>query len=422
MTRQEAVAPTPQQAIGQTSESRMTVPRRTHQTAGGAAMPVRGGATAVQSVPAATNQASVTEPVVQHGQVITPQQAQDIANGFTQQMQQRADARQASDRHQNNPLDPMNRMFNPVAQQQPQQSSGKVNQAAEQVPQVTNLAGLAEALERTRKAVDDATESEEDKKAREKREKRQKLLATIGDGLGAFHEAYSHMMGQKPMTSGSLSAAQEARVEALGLKRDKKYKDALDNYLKVIDMQRKNEYYNSLAETRKAQQESLERDRTEKRKMQQEKNQAYINLQEAKRQNELEKSDYYTAYLAALNNGADIETAKAYANQEVVRLANEREAQEQAIAKAKENSYNAKASQSNAAANASNARAAKTRAGGSSGGTYTTVSDKTEYDKKGNVKGRTVTKTTKSKGGSGSGGSSSSKKPKRKRTNVNWNK
>lgn len=309
---------------------------------------------------------------------------------------------------------------------QPQQSSGTVNQpGADQVPQVTNLAGLAEALERTKKAVDEATESEEDKKAREKREKRQALMAKIGDGLGAFHEAYSHMMGTKPMTSGSLSAAQEARVRALGLQRDQEYKNALDNYLKVLEMQRKEDYYNSIAETRRAQQESLDRDRAEKRSMQQEKNNAYIKLMEAKRQNELEKSDYYTAYLAALNSGADKETAKTYANQEVVRLANEREAQEQAVAKAKENSYNAQANQRNAAAKASNARADKTRAGGSAGGGATTTTQtKVVYDRNGNVKGRTETTTTKKKGG-GSGGSSRGRgngNNSQKRTNVNWKK
>jgi len=327
------------------------------------------------------------------------------ATAYAQTMQQKNAAlqqkRMATDRHQNS-ADPTTQMFNAVRPQQPQQSGGTVNQTTpNQVSQVADFAGLREAMERTKQAVDEATESEADKQAREKREKRQALMAKIGDGLGAFHEAYSHMMGTKPMTSGSMSAAQEARVRALGLERDKKYKDALDNYIKVLEMQRKNDYYNSLADTRRAQQESLERDRTEKRKMQQEKNQAYINLMEAKRQNELEKSDYYTAYLNALNNGADVETAKVYANQEVVRLANEREAQDQAIAKAKENSYNAQANQRNAAAGASNARAAKTRAGGSSGGTVTTTSDKVVYDKRGNVKGRTVTTTTKRKGGSG---------------------
>lgn len=344
---------------------------------------------------------------------------------FKQGVQQRADARQQqslANNREKNSANPMLRGNRPQQPQQPQQSSGTVNQpGADQVPQVTDLAGLGEALERTRRAVDEARESEEDKQARERREKRQMLMAKLGDGLSAFHNAYSYMRGIKPMTSGSMSAQTEARIKALGLERDKKYNDALDNYLKVLDIQRKEDYYNSLAETRRAQQESLDRDRTEKRKMQQEKNQAYINLQEAKRQNELEKSDYYTAYLAALNNGADIDTAKAYANQEVVRLAEEREAQEQAIAKAKENSYNAQANQRNAAANASNARADKTRAGGSSsGGTVTTTSDKTVYDKNGNVKGRTVTTTTKKKGGSGK--SSNKNNSGKKRTGVNWNK
>ena len=43
----------------------------------------------------------------------------------------------------------------------------------------------------------------EDIEKEQRKEKRDALLATIGDGLGAFHEAYSHMRGVQPMTSGT---------------------------------------------------------------------------------------------------------------------------------------------------------------------------------------------------------------------------
>ena len=485
MTRQEAVKPTPEQAAGQLSATRMTIPRRTHQTTGGAAMPVPRSAAGVQA-PAASTAPVAPQQTPQSGAMVNPdggrqqmfqqavqnaqqqpgtmqeamtspalQPAVDKAKELAQQSEQaRAAAAQgAVDAQKEQQWMSGQRRMNGDGQQElqqgagttaadratrqmtpggdvvpgftvahPQQSSGTVNHGdADAQPQVASMDDLIGYLrKKSRDKLAEADETPEQKAAREKREKRERLLATIGDGLGAFHEAYSYMRGIKPMTSGSLSAAQEARVRALGLERDKKYSDALENYLKVLDAQRKEDYYKSIADTRRAQQESLDRDRTEKRKMQQEKNQAYINLMEAKRQNELEKSDYYTAYLNALNSGADIETAKAYANQEVVRLANEREAADAAVKQSKVDANKAQANQRNAAANASNARADKTRAGGSSSGTTTTTT--TTYDKNGNVKGTKV--TTKSKGNGGSRRSSSGKKNGngKKPTNVNWKK
>lgn len=369
-----------------------------------------------------------SEPVAQPGQVITPQQAKDVVDKVTHDIQQRADARKqeelARNRHQNS-ADPMNRLFNPVNPQQPQQSSGTVNQpGVDQVPQVTNLAGLAEALERTKKAVDEATESEEDKKAREKREKRQALMAKIGDGLGAFHEAYSHMMGTKPMTSGSLSAAQEARVRALGLQRDQEYKNALDNYLKVLEMQRKEDYYNSIAETRRAQQESLDRDRAEKRRETERLNNARIDLYNARKGKYLDESSYTLAYNNAIASGLpESEAIKAglAASAESQRVLAE---QQQRESDAKVKAGEALGNQRNAAANASNARADKTRAGGSAGGGATTTTQtKVVYDRNGNVKGRTETTTTKKKGSGGSGGSSRGRgngNNSKKKTNVKW--
>lgn len=414
LTRQEAVAPTPQQAIAQTAAPRhiaapanaVEIPRRTHQTAGGAtAMPV----------------GAATQPV-QPAQVITPQQAKDAVNSVAQGIQQRADARRqeelAMNRHQNS-ADPMNRMFNPVNPQQPQQSSGIVNQAgADQQPQVADMNDLLAYLARdSKRKLDEETETDEQKAAREKREKRQALLAKIGDGLGAFHEAYSYMMGNKPMTSGSLSAAQEARIKALGLERDKKYKDALDNYIKVLETQRKEDYYKSIADTRRAQQESLDRDREEKRKMQKETNDARVALYKARMGKYLDESSYTLAYNNAIASGySEADAIKAglaasAANQE--ELARQQKAESDAKVKAGE----AQANQRNAAANASNARAAKTKAGGrSSGSTYTTTT--TTYDKNGKVKGTKV--TTKTPGGSRSSKKPTSRSNSKKKTNVKW--
>lgn len=361
----------------------------------------------------------------QPGQVITQQQAKDAVNRVAQGIQQRADARKqeelARNRHQNS-ADPMNRMFNPVNPQQQQPTAQVATQvAAAQQPQVADMNEMLAYLARdSKQKLDDVTETPEQKAAREKREKRQALMAKIGDGLGAFHEAYSHMMGTKPMTSGSLSAAQEARAKALGLKRDKEYKDALDNYLKVLETQRKEDYYKSIADTRRAQQESLDRDREEKRKMQKETNDARVALYKARMGKYLDESSYTLAYNNAIASGlSEAEAIKAglaasAANQE--ELARQQKAESDAKVKAGE----AQANQRNAAANASNARAAKTKASGSgrgkSSGSYTTTT--TTYDKNGKVKGTKVTTKTPGRGSSGS-----SKKPTskgKKKTNVKW--
>lgn len=288
---------------------------------------------------------------------------------------------------------------------QPQQSSGTVNQGdADAEPQVADMDDLIGYLrKKSRDKLAEADETPEQKAAREKREKRERLLATIGDGLGAFHEAYSYMRGIKPMTSGSLSAAQEARVRALGLERDKKYSDALENYLKVLDAQRKEDYYKSIADTRRAQQESQDRDRAEKRKETARVNDARIELYRARKGKLIDDSVFNAYYETAITSGLDeataINTALAAAKEQQEALAR----QGQAESDAKVNATNAQANQRNAAANASNARADKTRAGGSSSGTTTTTT--TTYDKNGNVKGTKV--TTKSKGNGGSRRSSS---------------
>ena len=407
------------QATATTPAAAPVIPQREHQTNGGTAMPVRdaNGQPTTQPVVQQTQQAGqATQPTQP---VITQQQVNDAVTGYLQGMQQRKEAnmtpeqktaqaaQESAQRHQNNPLDPMNQILTPRQQNVPSNSTDQVqisdSQRVEAMNQqqkhpVTNLEELMAASERAKKEYEESLETPEQKAAREKKEKRDRLLATIGDGLGAFHEAFSYMRGQKPMTSGSISAEAEARRKALGLERDKITEEKLNNWVKIERMIKDAKAADDLAGYRKKQIESLDRDREEKRKMQQEKNNAYIKLQEARRQNELEKSDYYTAYLSALNSGADKETAEAFANQEVVRLANEREAQDQAVAKAKENSYNAQANQRNAAANASNARAAKTADGG---GSTTTHQVKVEYKNGKEVK-RTDTTTSKSKGGGGS--------------------
>lgn len=352
----------------------------------------------------------------QPGQVITQQQAKDAVNRVAQGIQQRADARKqeelARNRHQNS-ADPMNRMFNPVNPQQQQPTAQVATQvAAAQQPQVADMNEMLAYLARdSKQKLDDVTETPEQKAAREKREKRQALMAKIGDGLGAFHEAYSHMMGTKPMTSGSLSAAQEARAKALGLKRDKEYKDALDNYLKVLETQRKEDYYKSIAETRRAEQESRDASRRSKEAREQEKLDLQKLLREDKQRTQSEKSSYWDAYWYARDvEGRSEEDAKKYASEYSFKVREQENANEQAL-------NDAKVKKEQSATQKNQAQAAKTKAGGrSSGSTYTTTT--TTYDKNGKVKGTKV--TTKTPGGSRSSKKPTSRSNSKKKTNVKW--
>lgn len=379
---------------------------------------------AVQNVQQDQAPSSPTPTAQVNGQTINQQQIQDAVTGYMQGVQQRRAAQQqqaqAANRHQYS-ADPMNNLFAPgntqVQQQQPQQSSGTVNQAGavNTQPQVQDMNGLLELLARdSKQKLDEATETPEEKAAREKREKNQRLLATIGDGLGAFHEAYSHMMGQKPMTSGSLTAAQEARVKALGLERDKKYSDALSNYVKVLEQQRKGEYYNSIAETRRAEQQSRDAARKSKESREQEKLNLQKLLREDKQRSQAEKSSFWDAYWYARDvEGRSEEDAKKYASDYSFKIREQENANAQAESEARVNATNAQANQRNAAAHASNARAANV------GAPTTTVSYKEDVKDSSGKKVGTKTTTTRSRGGGGSSrssskGSSGNKNKKRK--------
>lgn len=305
-------------------------------------------------------------------------------------------------RHQMNTADPMNNIGVP----RKGAATGVAAQDNPAVTPVTDLSGISNALQQTKQALDDATDTPEKQAAREKKAKRDKVMATIGDGLSAFHEAYSHMRGVEPMTSGvSLSARAQARKERLEAQRKEDYNTALSNYLKVERAMKDAQAAQDLADYRKS---NIERQRARDEaaaRNQAARTNAYVKLQEAKRQNELEKSDYYTAFLDALNNGMNETAADQWAKQEVVRLAGEREAKE----REKEQSVIDK-----------NNRANQPKA--NVGATTTTTS--TRYDKDGKVTGRTV--TTRSKSGSKKTSTSrqktqpSSSKITKIKTGVTW--
>lgn len=68
-------------------------------------------------------------------------------------------------------------------------------------------------------------ETDEQKAAREKREKRNKLLATIGDGLAAFHEAYEMNRGRKPIVQVGLSERMQKYYDQMRLQRERRERE-----------------------------------------------------------------------------------------------------------------------------------------------------------------------------------------------------
>lgn len=426
MTRQEAVAPTPQQAIAQTSQSAplqdnsRRQPYRATGAGGFTTYKDRNGKIQMVGVPGATilpgqgNRSSDVETEAQQqgkfhinglgaadGTVTQPEQTE-----IPRRTHQTAGGDTAMPVRSNN--------TGGTTQQAPTQIVVPQDKTQQQQPQVANMNDLLVYLAKdSKQKLDEETETPEQKAAREKREKRQALMAKIGDGLGAFHEAYSYMMDKKPMTSGSLTAAQEARIKALGLERDKKYKDTLDNYLKVLETQRKNDYYNSIAETRRAEQESRDASRRSKEAREQEKLDLQKLLREDKQRSQSEKSSFWDAYWYARDvEGRSEEDAKKYASEYSFKVREQENANEQAL-------NDAKVKKEQSATQKNQAQTAKTKAGGrSSGSTYTTTT--TTYDKNGKVKGTKVTTKTPGRGGSRSSKKPTSRSNSKKKTNVKW--
>ena len=103
-------------------------------------------------------------------------------------------------------------------------------------------------------------ETDEQKAAREKREKRNKLLATIGDGLAAFHEAYEMNRGRKPIVQVGLSERMQKYYDQMRLQRERRereYNNALLRARMADEANKQRGIANQIAARR---QERLERE------------------------------------------------------------------------------------------------------------------------------------------------------------------
>lgn len=108
-------------------------------------------------------------------------------------------------------------------------------------------------------------ETPEEKEQREKREKRERLFATIGDGLSAFHDAYSKARGVDSMIDTGISKHLQDRYDKLEAERNRR-RDAYMRTAMTINSQRQadenameNERYrNEMMRIRQQQQDRLE--------------------------------------------------------------------------------------------------------------------------------------------------------------------
>lgn len=111
----------------------------------------------------------------------------------------------------------------------------------------------------------DKPETAEEKEKREKREKRERLFATIGDGLSAFHDAYSKARGVDSMIDTGISKHLQDRYDKLEAERDRR-RDAYMRTALAINAQRQADeagmdqqrYKNEMLKVRQQQQDRLE--------------------------------------------------------------------------------------------------------------------------------------------------------------------
>ncbi|MDY6301482.1 MAG: hypothetical protein SPL96_06270 [Bacteroidales bacterium] len=236
-----------------------------------------------------------------------------------------------------------------------------------------------------------------DEEALKKKETRDSKLAAIADGLGALHTIYSRSRGIEPITSGGPSASSQSRERYARLRGelDKDYSDKLQTYMKMEEMRQAADRQEKLDQYRRDQLASLDRDREEKRKMQQDLTAARVKLYNARMGKAIDESAYAHAYNNAIISGMS-ETEAINAGLAASKASQDELARQQkAESDAKVAAGQGLANQRNAAAHKNNVQAANV------GAPTTTTS--TRYDKDGNVSGRTV--TTRRKGG-GSGKSS----------------
>ncbi len=149
-------------------------------------------------------------------------------------------------------------------------------------------------------------ETEEQKKAREKREKRQAVLATIADGLAAFHNSYAHARGIQPMQNiGGNSSKLAQRLYQEQKDREAKGLKLYDMKQRAEQMEDTRNWRNTQAAIANKREERL----NEKLQLDKEKNDSYRKYQESLANKNNEQAAYWKAKWQALEEGKDLDDA-----------------------------------------------------------------------------------------------------------------
>ena len=134
----------------------------------------------------------------------------------------------------------------------------------------------------------------------EKRLERNRVMATIGDGLSAFHEAYAKARGVEPMTSGAgLSQRLRDRYDRLMAERNANRKAYLNGYLEMMRQKRADAVADENAQYRR---DSIAL-RQQREENQKEMNSAKLKYWDAKQKGETEKAEYYSKLYELVANG-----------------------------------------------------------------------------------------------------------------------
>lgn len=161
-------------------------------------------------------------------------------------------------------------------------------------------------------------ESEEDRAKREKREKRGMTLASIGDMLGSFHNAYAYAKGEKPMELPSLTERMKARYENAKAKRDEN-SDKIFYYLlqreKLMDEKHTRDLQDKNFELNVKKEERNDR----RQEAQNALYEARIGYYKAVEEKNVEMTAYYRAKTHYLELGYDLEKAESMARVEADR-------------------------------------------------------------------------------------------------------
>jgi len=139
-----------------------------------------------------------------------------------------------------------------------------------------------------------------------KKQKRDAVFAAIGDGLSAFHNAYSHARGVQPMANlGGYSQKVRDRYERMKKERDEQAMQYANAYIKAEQADRESSRNSVLDALKAKNQDRLE----EETRIRREKADAYMAAQAAREEKDEAQAAYWQTKAYALEQGIPLDEA-----------------------------------------------------------------------------------------------------------------